>query len=98
VRARVAALPKQRSWLGWFAPSPRVAFAASMLLLATVWLGRSTNVPVIPPTDEAQIDQNLPALENYDVISDFGPLSDLPQTGPADEDQTNDAGQTQQPM
>jgi len=98
VRARVAALPKKRGWWGWFAPSPRVAFAASMLLLATVWLGRSTSVPVIPPTDEAQIDQNLPALENYDVISDFGPLSDLPQTGPADENQANDPGQTQQPM
>ena len=98
VRARVAALPKKSSWLRWFAPSPRVAFAASMLLLATVWLGRSTNVPVIPPTDEAQIDRNLPALENYDVISDFGALSDLPQTGPADENQTNDPGQTQQPM
>ena len=99
VRARVAALPTKKSWWAWIAPSPRVAFAASMLLLATVWIGtRSTTVPVIPPPDEAQIDQNLPALENYDVISDFGALSDLPQTGPADDNPANDAGQTQQPM
>lgn len=98
VHARVAALPTKMNWWAWMAPSPRVAFAASMLLLATVWIGtRSTTVPVIPPSDEAQINQNLPALENYDVISDFGALSDLPQTGPADENPTN-AGQTQQPM
>ena len=39
VHARVAAEPVKQSWWTWFAPSPRVAFAASMLLLATVWLG-----------------------------------------------------------
>src|SRR5262249_51780880 len=35
VRARVAAEPVKQSWLAWLRPSPRVAFAASMLLLAT---------------------------------------------------------------
>lgn len=98
LHARLAALPTRKSWWAWFAPSPRVAFAASLLLLATVWIGTRSTVPVVAPSDEAQIDQNLPALENYDVISDFGALSDLPQTGPADEDQTNDPGQAQQPM
>ena len=98
VHARVAAQPQRKGWWAWLAPSPRVAFAASLLLLATVWIGTRSTVPVVPPSDETQIDQNLPALENYDVISDFGALSDLPQTGPADENQTNDAGQTQQPM
>src|SRR5713101_4647774 len=39
VHALVAAEPVKQSWWAWFAPSPRVAFAASMLLLATVWLG-----------------------------------------------------------
>ena len=39
VRARVAAEPVKQSWWAGFAPSPRVAFAASMLLLATVWIG-----------------------------------------------------------
>ena len=39
VRARVAAEPVKQSWWAWLAPSPRVVFAASMLLLATVWIG-----------------------------------------------------------
>src|SRR5579863_4906109 len=39
VRARVAAEPVKQSWWSVFAPSPRVAFAASMLLLATIWVG-----------------------------------------------------------
>src|ERR1700688_2313701 len=36
VRARVAAEPVKQSWWAVFAPSPRAAFAASMLLLATI--------------------------------------------------------------
>src|SRR6266850_4922588 len=32
VRARVAAEPAKQSWWAWFTPSPRVAFAASLLL------------------------------------------------------------------
>src|SRR5215510_13438476 len=41
VHALVAAEPQKRrsSWLAWLAPSPRIAFVTSMLLLATVWLG-----------------------------------------------------------
>ena len=39
VRARVAAEPVKQSWWSVFAPSLRVVFAASMLLVATVWLG-----------------------------------------------------------
>jgi anti-sigma factor RsiW len=81
VRARVAAEPAKQSWWAWFAPSPRVAFAASLLLLAMVWLGsRPVEHPVIA-------EQDLPVVENadYDVISNFAPLSDLSQA-PADED------------
>jgi anti-sigma factor RsiW len=81
VRARVAAEPAKQSWWAWFAPSPRVAFAASLLLLATVWLGsRPADRPVIAEQDQ-------PVVENadYDVISNFAPLADLSQA-PADED------------
>src|ERR1700757_5197748 len=39
MQARVAAEPAKQSWWARFAPSPRAALAASMLLLATVWLG-----------------------------------------------------------
>jgi anti-sigma factor RsiW len=79
VRARVAAEPAKQSWWAWFTPSPRVAFAASLLLLATVWVGRySVSDPPIDQTDIA-------VLENYDVISSFEPLTELPQPVAADE-------------
>src|ERR1700740_3518890 len=38
VRARVAAEPVKQSWWAAFAPSPRAALAASMLLLAAIWI------------------------------------------------------------
>ena len=39
VRARVAAEPVKPSWWAWLRPSPRIAFAASALLVATLWIG-----------------------------------------------------------
>src|SRR5580692_1979680 len=48
VRARVAAEPVKQVWWSVFAPSPRVAFAASMLLLATVWFGANPNETLAP--------------------------------------------------
>ena len=83
VRARVAAEPVKQSWWSVFAPSPRVAFAASMLLLATVWFGSRPNEPLAPTNTgvepEAQVVSDLPVLENMDVLSNFDALSDLPQ-------------------
>ena len=82
VRARVAAEPVKQSWWSVFAPSPRVAFAASMLLLATVWFGSRPNETLVPtngPEQEAQVVSDLPVLENMDVLSNFDALSDLPQ-------------------
>ncbi|HKV24118.1 MAG TPA: zf-HC2 domain-containing protein [Candidatus Acidoferrum sp.] len=81
VRARVAAEPVKQSWLAWLRPSPRVAFAASLLLLATVWIASRPQPAdrVLTPADEAQINQDLAGLENMDVISDFGALTELPQ-------------------
>ena len=79
VHARVAAEPRKKSWLTWFAPSPRVALAASLLLVATVWMAKHPSDRPFTPGDEAQINQNLPVLENYDVLSDFGALTDLSQ-------------------
>ena len=88
MHARVAAEPAKQSWWAWFTPSPRVAFAASMLLLATVWVGSYSG------SNQAPIDQaDIPVLENYDVISSFEPLTELPQPVPAD-----DAGQQNQDM
>jgi anti-sigma factor RsiW len=92
VRARVAAEPAKQSWWAWFAPSPRVVFAASMLLLATVWLGSRPPESSLSAADIDKINQNMQVLENYDVISDFAPLSELPQ--PVQNDDDSDANQT----
>ena len=84
VHARVAAEPVKQSWWAWFTPSPRVAFAASMLLLASIWIGT-------PPVSAPQVAQeDIPVLENYDVLSNFDVLTELPQ--PA---QVDDGGQQQ---
>jgi anti-sigma factor RsiW len=88
VHARVAAEPVKQSWWAWFTPSPRVAFAASMLLLAMFWIGMRQN------QQQPQIAQDdIPVLENYDVISNFEPLTELPQPV-----QAEDAAQPNQTM
>jgi anti-sigma factor RsiW len=93
VRARVAAEPVKQGWWAWFTPSPRVAFAASLLLLATVWIGSRPTDRTLTAADEAQINQDLPVLENYDVLSDFGALTDLPQ--PVQPEDTGDSNPDQ---
>ena len=90
VHARVAAEPVKKSWWAWYTPSPRIAFAASALLLAAIWMGSQKDGA--SRTDDAQIqriNQDLPVLENYDVISTFEPLNELPQPVQADEDETD---------
>jgi anti-sigma factor RsiW len=94
MQARIAAEPAKQSWWAWFAPSPRVAFAASMLLLATVWLGSRPPDSPLSAADIDKINQNMQVLENYDVISDFAPLSDLPQ--PVQAGEGSDSNQNQQ--
>ncbi len=94
LQARVAAEPAKQSWWAWFAPSPRVAFAASMLLLATVWLGSRPPDFSLSAADVDNINQNMSVLENYDVISDFAPLSELPQ--PVQADEVGETNQSQQ--
>jgi len=96
VRARVAAEPVKRGWWEVFAPSPRAAFAASMLLLATIWVGsRPSNVNMSNggsngPTAQTIDPNDLPVLENYDVLADFEPLTELPQPVQADEPDDSD--------
>jgi hypothetical protein len=95
----VAAEPVKQSWWAVFAPSPRAAFAASLLLLATIWVGSrpgNLNVPNGGPNGpSAQIDPNdLPVLENYDVLANFEPLTELPQPVQADETDDSDSNQS----
>jgi anti-sigma factor RsiW len=94
VHARVAAEPAKQSWWAWLTPSPRVAFAASMLLLAMVWVGMGKQDSAPSAADIDKINQNMSVLENYDVISDFAPLSDLPQPVQADEAADTNQNQT----
>jgi anti-sigma factor RsiW len=89
VRARVAAEPVKQNWWAVFAPSLRVAFAAAMLLVATVWIGSRPSDSVNGPnaTTEEAVVGDLPVLENFDVLSNFDALSDLPLS------QSDDASQ-----
>jgi anti-sigma factor RsiW len=92
VRARVAAEPVKQSWWAWMRPSPRIAFAASMLLLATVFVSyHSTQVPPPPIAVNADdpdtgIMPDISVLEDHDALSNFEPLKELP----APVDQTTD--------
>ena len=97
VRARVAAEPVKQGWWALFIPSPRVAFAASLLLLATVWVASRPTDRTLTAADEAQINQDLPVLENFDVLSDFGALTELPQPVQPDDagDSNTDQNQNQ---
>jgi len=98
VHALVAAEPVKQSWWAWLHVQPRVAFAASMLLLAAIWLGHYRqpqaqspwNDPVV--ADE-QMMQDLPVLEDHDVLSNFEPLKELPPPV-----QNEEAQSQQQPM
>jgi anti-sigma factor RsiW len=95
VRARVAAEPVKQSWWAVFAPSPRVVFAASMLLLASFWIGSRPSEPMIGSNagvdQEAQVMSDLPVLENFDVLSNFDALSDLPQPVQSDDASQQDS-------
>jgi anti-sigma factor RsiW len=99
VRARVAAEPVKQSWWSVFAPSPRAAFAASLLLLATIWIGSrpgnvNTNNAASNGTAAQGIDPNdLPVLENYDILANFEPLEDLPQPVQGDDSDEADGNQ-----
>ena len=86
VHARVAAEPVKQSWWAWLMPAPRVAIAAAMLVAAMVWIGTRHNQPQIAQDD-------IPVLENYDVLSNFEPLTELPPPVQAD-----DGGQQQNPQ
>jgi hypothetical protein len=91
----------KQSWWAEFAPSPRAALAASMLLLAAIWIesrprpadigDHARNVAVNP----ANIDPNdLPVLENYDILANFEPLTDLPQPVQGDDSDEPDGNQS----
>ena len=95
VHALVAAEPEPKaSWWAWLHFSPRIALAASFLLVMALYLGYRSN-PVQPAIveggDQAML-EDLPVLEDHDVLQNFEPLKDLP---PGPEDDAADAQQRQ---
>ncbi len=90
VHALVAAEPVKVSWWAWLHFSPRVAFATSVLALAVVWMGFSSRQVGQPPINmveaDAQMMQDLPVLEDHDVLTNFEPLKELPPPVQSDED------------
>jgi anti-sigma factor RsiW len=96
VRARVAAEPKKQSWWALLVPSPRVAFAATALLAAMIWIGVERPIPRNlfdnPKEADAEMMQDLQSFDDQDqdVIWNFEPLKDLPQ--PVQADQTDNPG------
>ena len=88
VHALVAAEPVKTNWWAWPRVPPRVAFAASALLVASLWFGyHSRMVEPVIQVDDAQMMQDLPVLEDHDVLTNFEPLKELP--APADDDSDN---------
>jgi len=99
VHARVAAEPQPKaSWWEWMRVSPRIAFAASMLLLMALWLGYRTGAPIAPsiPNDDQAMMQDLPVLEDHDVLQNFEPLRDLPS--PVQSEDASDSQRQPQQM
>jgi len=84
LRARIAAEPP-RGWLAWL-PAPRLALAAALLLLLSVWVGGDRaidpNVAMNPgPATEEDVRavKDLQTLEDLDVLANFEALAELPR-------------------
>jgi len=97
VRARVAAEPVKQSWWAWMRPSPRIAFAASMLLLAMLWIGYRTQpvapLPISPEEADASMMQDISVMEDHDTLANVEPLKELPPPVEATADSADDNDQ-----
>jgi hypothetical protein len=93
VRALVAAEPVKHSWWAWLRVSPRIAFAACALLLGALWFGfyQRPQIPALPWNNpqvaDEQMMQDLPVLEDHDVLANFEALKELPPPAQNDDDQ-----------
>lgn len=87
VRARVGQEAGRGGFWSWIMPSPRMAFATTALLIASIWLSSFQPGRVAVPGQTAAVQsseadfgaiKNLPVLEDYDVLTSFDALSELP--------------------
>jgi anti-sigma factor RsiW len=98
VRKRIAAEPRP-SWFQWLVPQPRLAFSMALLVALSIWLSRlpQENMATIAPSEQQQFEmiKDLGVLENYEVLTKFDALSELPPPAakPAtDQDEQKDDG------
>jgi len=87
LRARLAVEPARQSFWTGLLPSPRFALATAVLAVFCVWLGSRpaavSSSPAVTTEADFRMIQNLPELENYDLLNSFDALSDLPTQAPA---------------
>jgi anti-sigma factor RsiW len=80
LRSRLASEPR-RSWWALWLPQPRLALAATALLLLGIWI--SALPPEVPPPTPVQAEEefrmikDMPVLENYDVLANLDALSEM---------------------
>ncbi len=102
LRARIAAEPR-RNWFGWLVPSPRLAFTTALLVALSVWMAKlpAERQDTITAEKQFLMIKDLGVLENYDVVTNFDALAELPvQQSPAqqpsqklqDDDQQHEPG------
>jgi anti-sigma factor RsiW len=100
IRARIAEEPR-RQWLAWLVPQPRLAFAMALLLALSVWMAKLPREGSVVGTEQQEFEaiKDLGVLENYDVLSKFDALSEVPvEAAPADQQaQPVNQGGDQQP-
>jgi anti-sigma factor RsiW len=86
VLAHAAQSPARGSFWAWLIPSPRAAFALTVVVLLSVWLSSMRPIRpaqvVVAQSSSGETDfkmiEDLPVLEDYDVLSNFDALSYLP--------------------
>ena|SRR5579863_34297 len=81
LRALLAAEPVRRSFWEDLMPAPRMAFAVALLAIFSIWISSrqpTIGVPAASSEAEFRMIQDLPVLENYDVLVSFDVLSQLP--------------------
>ena len=83
VRQRIAAEPRP-GWFSWFVPHPRLAFSLALLFALSVWIAKMPQRNPVPAsttaaneTEQFQEIQDLPVLENYEVLTKLDALSQL---------------------
>lgn len=85
VRMRIAQEPNRSGLWSWLAmPSPRLAIGVTAVLAFSIWLSSLRPAAQAPPpivtTSDAEFRMiaDLPVLEDYDVLTNFEALSELP--------------------